>query len=351
MKMKHRKQIRHFRRLLFFATLALFSCGKDATPPKDDSPDGPDDPPTEQTTVWESNSLHFAHLFGNVRSVDAMFDGVNTVLFDPDGYLASYRVSGYDAGNNPVNLSFRCSYDDERRLTAIAGDDLTIGFEYGDHGKYVEVEQDIFEYNELKYLYVFQPRFLKNLVCVTIAAGNRKLAFTCALDCDRMTMTDPDGATWSETTYRDAFPARRVTRYSGEEYKMDEEGNYVKVDGKYVKVSYEAVSTETFVFNTGNGNLLNYTDEVTKTYDDGTDASERSDIAYNDDRFNTIARQGSEVFTYDSFGDYTHIESGTLVSDFTYVRDEQDNWYDRIETTVLAGDTFTFRDQRTIVYY
>ena len=38
---------------------------------------------------------------------------------------------------------------------------MTVTFLYGDHGKYIEVEQDIFEYNQLDYLYVFQPRFLK----------------------------------------------------------------------------------------------------------------------------------------------------------------------------------------------
>ena len=40
-----------------------------------------------------------------------------------------------------------------------------------------------------------------------------------------------------------------------------------------------------------------------------------------------------------------------LVSDFTMQRDERNNWYDRTETTVLFGDTFTFRDRRNISYY
>ena len=60
---------------------------------------------------------------------------------------------------------------------------------------------------------------------------------------DRMTVKAPDGTVWSETTYAGEFPAQRVTEYSGEEYKTDDEGNYVKEDGQYVKVSYTAVAT------------------------------------------------------------------------------------------------------------
>ena len=62
-------------------------------------------------------------------------------------------------------------------------------------------------------------------------------------------------------------------------------------------------------------------------------------------------REGNTVYTYDDFGEYIHIESDMLVSDFTMQRDERNNWYDRTETTVLFGETFTFRDRRNISYY
>lgn len=336
------------RLLLMLSAFALFSCGKD-----DDNPGGgPGKPgPDDQTTLWESNSLHFAKLFGNVRSVDEMFGGVNTVEFDRNGYLTSYNVKGQDAQNNPIDKDFRCTYNAGNLVTSIASDDLTIEFGYGTHGKYVEVEQDIFAYNEIKYLYVFQPKFLKNLTAITLVTQRQRLKFEFTVNGNLLTVKDPDGNTWSESTYTGAFPAQRTTRFSGEEYKTDEDGNYIKEDGKYVKVTYTAVATETFRFNTQNGNLLSYVDTAVKTYEDNTTKTEESRIRYNDDRFNTVAQQGSEVFTYDEFGDYTHIESSVLVSDFTYTRDTHDNWYDRTETTVMFGQTYTFRDQRTIVYY
>ena len=336
----HKIKYNPFRLLPILAAFALFSCGKDDNPGGGPGKPGPDD----RTTVWESNSLHFAKLFGPVKSVDEMFDGVNTVEFDRNGYITSYAITGQDAQQNPVEKHFRCTYSADSLVTSIASDDLTIEFGYGTHGKYVEVEQDIFDYNEIKYLYVFQPKFLKNLTSITLAGQGQRLKFDFVPEGDRLTVKDPDGKTWSVTDYSGAFPSRRVTQFTGEEYKKDP-------DGKYIKVIYDGVATETFTFNTENGNLLTYVDSTVKTYEDGTTATDESRIRYNDDRFNTVAQQGSEVFTYDSFGDYTHIESSVLVSDFTYTRDAHDNWYDRTETTVMFGETYTFRDQRTIGYY
>lgn len=326
---------------LILLAFALFSCGRD-----DNNPGGgPGKPgPDDQTTLWESNSLHFAKLSGSVRSVDEMFDGVNTVEFDRNGYLASYNIKRQYAQNNPVDADFQCSYNADNLVTSIASNDLTVEFGYGSHGRYVEVERDIFDYNQLKYLYVFQPGFLKNLTSVTLVGQGQRLKFEFVSEGDRITVRDPEGDIWSETTYAGAFPSKRTTEFSGEDYKTDE-------DGKSVKISYTAVATETFTFNTENGNLLSFVDSVVKTYEDGKTATEESRIQYNDDRFNTIASQGSEVFTYDDFGDYTHIESSVLVSDFTYTRDAHNNWYDRTETTVMFGETYTFRDQRTIGYY
>lgn len=106
-----------------------------------------------------------------------------------------------------------------------------------------------------------------------------------------------------------------MTEYSGEEYKTDDEGNYVKEDGQYVKVSYTAVATETFQFNAENGNLLSYKDEVVKTFEDNTTSTSQTQNLYNDDLFNTIAREGNTVYTYDDFGEYIHIESDMLVSE------------------------------------
>lgn len=336
----------HLRSLsLTLSAVLLFACGSD-----DEGTGGkPVTPP--EPTVWESNSLHFAKLSGSVHTVDEMFDGVNTVEFDRNGYLTSYNIKGQDAQYNPIDVDFRCTYNADNLVTSIASDDMTIEFGYGKHGKYVEVEKDIFDYNQIKYLYVFQPAFLKNLTSLTIVGQGQRLKFEFSFDGDRMTAIDPEGNTWSETSYTGAFPAQRVTRFSGEEYKTDENGNYIKEDGKYVKIAYTAVATETFTFNSANGNLLAYVDSVVKTYEEEGTATEQSRIRYNDDRFNTIAQQGNEVFTYDRFGDYTHIESSMLVSDFTYTRDEHDNWYDRTETTVMLGETYNFRDQRTIVYY
>lgn len=88
---------------------------------------------------------------------------------------------------------------------------MTVTFLYGDHGKYIEVEQDIFEYNQLDYLYVFQPRFLKNLTSVVINAQGQRLEFGFEVSGDRMTVKAPDGTVWSETTYAGEFPAQRVT--------------------------------------------------------------------------------------------------------------------------------------------
>lgn len=340
----HMNKIRVARCLLLSAVL-FSACSKD-----DDT--GKKTATGDQKTVWESDSRHFAHLFGEVWKVDEMFDGVNSVVFDRNGRLASYNIQGQDSQYNPVDEDFSCTYNADSLVTSIVGERLSIGFEYGGHGRYVEVEQDIFEYNQIKYLYVFQPRFLKNLTAITIVQqGAAPLKFEFLFDGSRMTVRDPDGGTWSETAYNGAFPARRITRFSGTEYKKDADGNYVKEDGKYVTIGYTAVSTETFAFNTANGNLLDYVDSVVKTYDDTSTSTEESRIRYNDDRFNTVAVQGSEVFTYDSFGDYTHIESSTLVSDFTYTRDGHGNWYDRTETTVMFGETYNFRDRRTITYF
>ena len=342
--------------LVLSAALLLLSCGKDDNGNGGGNGGGeggdPNPPvPTEKTTVWDSNSLHFAKLFGEVQKVDTLFDGVNTALFDRNGYITSYKIKGYDAANNPVEYAFQCTYNADSLVTSITSDQMTVTFLYGDHGKYIEVEQDIFEYNQLDYLYVFQPRFLKNLTSVVINAQGQRLEFGFEVSGDRMTVKAPDGTVWSETTYAGEFPAQRVTEYSGEEYKTDDEGNYVKEDGQYVKVSYTAVATETFQFNAENGNLLSYQDEVVKTFEDNTTSTSRTQNLYNDDLFNTIAREGNTVYTYDDFGEYIHIESDMLVSDFTMQRDERNNWYDRTETTVLFGDTFTFRDRRNISYY
>ena len=342
--------------LVLSAALLLLSCGKDDNGNGGGNGGGeggdPNPPvPTEKTTVWDSNSLHFAKLFGEVQKVDTLFDGVNTALFDRNGYITSYKIKGYDAANNPVEYAFQCTYNADSLVTSITSDQMTVTFLYGDHGKYIEVEQDIFEYNQLDYLYVFQPRFLKNLTSVVINAQGQRLEFGFEVSGDRMTVKAPDGTAWSETTYAGEFPAQRVTEYSGEEYKTDDEGNYVKEDGQYVKVSYTAVATETFQFNAENGNLLSYKDEVVKTFEDNTTSTSQTQNLYNDDLFNTIAREGNTVYTYDDFGEYIHIESDMLVSDFTMQRDERNNWYDRTETTVLFGETFTFRDRRNISYY
>ena len=249
--------------LVLSAALLLLSCGKDDNGNGGGNGGGeggdPNPPvPTEKTTVWDSNSLHFAKLFGEVQKVDTLFDGVNTALFDRNGYITSYKIKGYDAANNPVEYAFQCTYNADSLVTSITSDQMTVTFLYGDHGKYIEVEQDIFEYNQLDYLYVFQPRFLKNLTSVVINAQGQRLEFGFEVSGDRMTVKAPDGTVWSETTYAGEFPAQRVTEYSGEEYKTDDEGNYVKEDGQYVKVSYTAVATETFQFNAENGNLLSY---------------------------------------------------------------------------------------------
>ena len=255
--------------LVLSAALLLLSCGKDDNGNGGGNGGGeggdPNPPvPTEKTTVWDSNSLHFAKLFGEVQKVDTLFDGVNTALFDRNGYITSYKIKGYDAANNPVEYAFQCTYNADSLVTSITSDQMTVTFLYGDHGKYIEVEQDIFEYNQLDYLYVFQPRFLKNLTSVVINAQGQRLEFGFEVSGDRMTVKAPDGTVWSETTYAGEFPAQRVTEYSGEEYKTDDEGNYVKEDGQYVKVSYTAVATETFQFNAENGNLLSKPSRITR---------------------------------------------------------------------------------------
>lgn len=97
--------------LVLSAALLLLSCGKDDNGNGGGNGGGeggdPNPPvPTEKTTVWDSNSLHFAKLFGEVQKVDTLFDGVNTALFDRNGYITSYKIKGYDAANKPGGIRF-----------------------------------------------------------------------------------------------------------------------------------------------------------------------------------------------------------------------------------------------------
>ena len=84
-----------------------------------------------------------------------------------------------------MEYAFQCTYNADSLVTSITSDQMTVTFLYGDHGKYIEVEQDIFEYNQLDYLYVFQPRFLKNLTSVVINAQGQRLEFGFEVSGDR----------------------------------------------------------------------------------------------------------------------------------------------------------------------
>ena len=116
--------------LVLSAALLLLSCGKDDNGNGGGNGGGeggdPNPPvPTEKTTVWDSNSLHFAKLFGEVQKVDTLFDGVNTALFDRNGYITSYKIKGYDAANNPVEYAFQCTYNADSLVTSITSDQMS----------------------------------------------------------------------------------------------------------------------------------------------------------------------------------------------------------------------------------
>lgn len=202
--------------LVLSAALLLLSCGKDDNGNGGGNGGGeggdPNPPvPTEKTTVWDSNSLHFAKLFGEVQKVDTLVRRRQHGPVRPQRLYYLVQDQRVRRREQPVEYAFQCTYNADSLVTSITSDQMTVTFLYGDHGKYIEVEQDIFEYNQLDYLYVFQPRFLKNLTSVVINAQGQRLEFGFEVSGDRMTVKAPDGTVWSETTYAGEFPAQRVT--------------------------------------------------------------------------------------------------------------------------------------------
>ena len=100
--------------LVLSAALLLLSCGKDDNGNGGGNGGGeggdPNPPvPTEKTTIWDSNSLHFAKLFGEVQKVDTLFDGVNTALFDRNGYITSYKIKGKQPSSTLYQRFFSAS--------------------------------------------------------------------------------------------------------------------------------------------------------------------------------------------------------------------------------------------------
>lgn len=291
--------------------------------------------------VWKKNSLHFAKLRDAVRTCDYAEGGFSDLRFDADGLLTQYRFTGYDAGGNRLDAELRCTYDDRGRLTAVASAAVSVRLTYGEHERFVEVAHDIFDQNNVGFLWLCRPRFVQGLEKLEFTAGSDTFAFSFRSTADGIETVDYNGAVWSSCTYDGVLPALRTTHFTG--FTYDDDRN---------RLDYEGTYTERFTFNAQNGALLREEQNEHRVYTDGRQEELPNTVTYFDDAYNNVATDGAWVYTYDVYGDYLTVTAGQNSDVYSYTRDDRGNWTERIDlSTFMGGESFEIREQRQLTYY
>ena len=144
--------------------------------------------------IYDRSSLEIMNLHGKVKELSFYFDPtyvweqnasyLYNLKFNEAGMLTYMEYFNLNMGGSKINCFCTLSYDDQNRLVnidvktdgVISMEDMTpfeysISLEYGDHGKYVDVERifGFLEENTTWLWYrVWMPRMIKDIKRVTV---------------------------------------------------------------------------------------------------------------------------------------------------------------------------------------
>ena len=246
---------------------------------------------TEPAIIWDRSSRSRMNLQGDVKTVSVFGNHLDdtfiyNLTFDDNGMLSSY-----DRMYGSTTVHFTLTYDGENRLTKIATDEFAIDLGYADHGKYVSTDN-----------------IFTTSIAINVSGDQGNIVYD----------GDEEGATPI------AFSGEFMSEYKGEGYYA---------------------TTETFIVNPENGNLLVH---------HIIDPFGAMDRKYNDDRINSISElTGGDIqqkAVYNENLDMTRVENIDDASknfDIAYEYDEHQNW---IKATYSGGSYDGEVLDRTVTY-
>lgn len=281
------------------------------------------------TFIWDRTTAQRLHLKGKIEKVsylDALSrDGaaIYDLVFNESGMLTQFTHKK----NSTKTVTVDIEYDAKNRLTLIKGlgveDDYEFVFEYGNHGKYIPMEElfNDLSMNSGKVINhtLWMPMLVKNLSKVSLIDKQKQ---SNSVEC--IAKVEGDNATMSSGDVADF-------------YKYTFDGEFIKTVA--FKVWFNDV-LKTYTINKENGALLK-TEEV--------DSEGSIIIDFNADLSNSIKSMvstftGKDFFEYnDNLDVIKHHKDDKLFASRSYQYDELGNW-------IIASDSKNGEINREITY-